>query len=116
MQTSSRLDSTLNARLAIDVQAVGDLRARVSRDPQGAAREVAGQFEKLFLDMMMKTMREATPKYDSLDSNAVGTFRSMYDQQLTQSLSSGKGLGLADVIYQQIQKLSQGTPNPIPPP
>jgi flagellar protein FlgJ len=99
-------DAALNARLAIDTQAVGDLRARAVRDPKGAAKEVAHQFEKMFLDMVMKSMREASPKFDELDSSNVDTFRSMYDQQLSQSLTSGKGLGLADIISKQIERLS----------
>jgi flagellar protein FlgJ len=104
--TSATNDAALNAHLAIDTQAVGDLRARAARDPKGAAKEVAHQFEKMFLDMVMKSMREATPKFDELDSSNVDTFRSMYDQQLSQSLTSGKGLGLADMISKQIDRLS----------
>ncbi|QNM98470.1 flagellar assembly peptidoglycan hydrolase FlgJ [Chitinimonas koreensis] len=104
--TTTAADASLNSRLAIDAQAVGDLRAKVARDPKGAAREVAGQFEKMFLDMVMKSMREATPKFDELESDTVGTFRSMYDQQLSQNLTSGRGLGLADVIAGQIERMS----------
>ncbi|HEY9102715.1 flagellar assembly peptidoglycan hydrolase FlgJ [Chitinimonas sp.] len=107
MQTSSATsNASLNARLAIDAQAVGDLRSRAARDPKGAAREVAGQFEKMFLDMVMKSMREATPKFDELESNSVGMFRSMYDQQLSQTITSGKGLGLADVIAAQVERMN----------
>ncbi|WP_269531977.1 flagellar assembly peptidoglycan hydrolase FlgJ [Chitinimonas sp. BJYL2] len=104
LSTASQ-NAALNARLAIDAQAVGDLRARVAKDPKGAAREVAGQFEKMFLDMVMKSMREASPKFDELESNSVGMFRSMYDQQLSQTMTSGKGLGLADVIAAQIERM-----------
>lgn len=99
-------DATLNARLAIDAQAVGDLRSRAARDPKGAAREVAGQFEKMFLDMVLKSMREATPKFDELESESAGMFRGMYDQQLTQTMTSGHGLGLADVISAQVERMS----------
>lgn len=107
MQTSSATsNASLNARLAIDAQAVGDLRSRAARDPKGAAKEVAGQFEKMFLDMVMKSMRDATPKFDELESSTVGMFRSMYDQQLSQTITSGKGLGLADVIAAQVERMN----------
>ncbi|WP_374354845.1 flagellar assembly peptidoglycan hydrolase FlgJ [Chitinimonas sp.] len=114
MQTSSA-DSALNARLAIDAQAVGDLRAKAAKDPQGAAREVAQQFEKMFLDMVMKAMREATPKFDELQSNSLETFQSMYDQQLSQTLSGGKGLGMADMVARQIARLSDPQALPMQP-
>lgn len=107
MQASqSTADAALNAHLAIDAQAVGSLRARAVKDPKGAAHEVAQQFEKMFLDMVMKSMREATPKFDDLDSSTVNTFRSMYDEQLSQNLTSGKGLGLADMVARQIARMS----------
>ncbi|GAB3265814.1 flagellar assembly peptidoglycan hydrolase FlgJ [Chitinimonas naiadis] len=114
MQTSTANNASLNARLAIDAQAVGDLRAKAARDPKGAAREVAGQFEKMFLDMVMKSMREATPKFDELESDQVGMFRSMYDQQLSQTLTSGKGLGLADVIAAQVERMNNPTSLQVP--
>lgn len=99
-------NASLNARLAIDAQAVGDLRSRLAKDPKGAAREVAGQFEKMFLDMALKSMREATPKFDELENDTTSMFRGMYDQQLSQTLTSGKGLGLADVIAAQVERMS----------
>lgn len=99
-------ESMMNSRLAIDAQAVGGLRAKAAKDPAGTTREVARQFEKMFLDMVLKSMRDATPKFDGLESDTVGTFRSMYDQQLTQTLTSGKGIGLADIIAKQISRMS----------
>ncbi|MBV8656695.1 MAG: flagellar assembly peptidoglycan hydrolase FlgJ [Burkholderiales bacterium] len=102
--TSSSTDAVLNQSLAIDAQAVGKLRGQLAKDPKAAATQVAKQFEKMFLDMVMKSMRDASPKFDELDSNTVGTFRSMYDEQLSQTLTSGKGLGLADVIAAQIAR------------
>jgi len=106
--TANPTDASLNAKLAIDAQAVGDLRARLAKDPKGAAREVAGQFEKMFLDMVMKSMRDATPKFDELESSTVGMFQSMYDQQLSQNMTSGagRGLGLADLIAAQIERMN----------
>lgn len=110
MQASSQTrDATLNSHLAIDAQAVGSLRARAAKDPKGTSREVAQQFEKMFLDMVMKSMREASPKFSDLDhGKAMETFQSMYDEQLSQNLTGGKGkgLGLADMIAHQIARQS----------
>lgn len=97
-------DNTLSRRLAMDSQSVGELKGKLGKDPVGAAKEVAKQFESLFLNMVMKSMREATPKYDSNESDTVGMFRGMYDQQLSQNLSAGNGIGLAAIIEQQVAR------------
>ena len=102
--TSSSTDAILNNSLAIDSQAVGNLRGKLKQDPKGTATAVARQFEKMFLDMVMKSMRDASPKFDELDTHTVDTFRSMYDEQLSQTLTSGKGLGLATMIAAQIER------------
>lgn len=99
----------LSQRLAIDSQGVGDLRARMAKDPSGTAKEVAQQFEALFLNMVMKSMREATPKFDEMNSDTANMFRGMYDQQLSQNLTSGPGLGLATMIEQQISRKADPT-------
>ncbi|MFC4157757.1 flagellar assembly peptidoglycan hydrolase FlgJ [Chitinimonas lacunae] len=104
---TSLSDSRLTSKFALDSQSVGDLRAKLGRDPQGATREVAEQFEALFVDMMMKAMREATPKFDELESESVGFFRGMYDQQLSQTFAGGRGLGFADLIERQINQFNE---------
>lgn len=98
--------STLNRSLAIDSKSVGDLKSNMGKDPAGTAKAVAKQFESLFLNMVMKSMREATPKFDDTESETVNTFRGMYDQQLTQNLTSGSGIGLADMVEKQMARMN----------
>ena len=77
---------------------------------------VAEQFESFFMSMMMKSMRQASESLQDKDSpfsSEHGKFyQSMFDQQLSTDLSSlsssgRKGLGLADLMVQQMQ-LTQG--------
>lgn len=98
--------ATLNRSLAIDSKSVGELKSSMGKDPAGTAKAVAKQFESLFLNMVMKSMREATPKFDDTESETVNTFRGMYDQQLTQNLTSGKGIGLADMVEKQMARMN----------
>lgn len=93
----------LSGQLAIDAQAVDQLRTRVRRDPQEGLKQTARQFEALFLNMMMKSMRDATPKEGLFDSDQSRFYTQMLDQQLVQNLSE-KGIGLADMIVQQLSK------------
>lgn len=95
-------------RLALDAATTQDLRAQLRKDPEGGLQAAAQQFEAMFLQMVLKSMRDATPQDGLLDSDASRFYTSMLDQQLAQNMSSGKGLGLARLIEQQLGR-NQGT-------
>ena len=80
-----------------------DPRTAAGRDDPAALREVAGQFEALFLQTMLKTMREASigdPLFGDNEEHKM--FQGMMDQQLSLEMSSGKGIGLADMLVRQL--------------
>lgn len=97
------VSADLSSRFALDAQSVGQLRQQVKADPVAGARAAAQQFEALFLNMMLKSMREATPKEGLFDDSNTQLYTSMLDSQLAQSLSKGKGIGLADMLIRQMQ-------------
>jgi flagellar protein FlgJ len=103
---SSPLDTqagtTLNG-LAADSRSLDQLRRAATADPAKAVKQVATQFEALFMQMVLKSMREATPKSGMLDSNEQQTYTSMLDEQLAQKIAAG-GTGLADVIARQLSR------------
>lgn len=90
-------------RFALDVQAVDSLRRTARSSPDAAARAVANQFEALFMGMLLKSMREATPAGGLFDGAGTAMYRSLLDQQLAQHLS-GRGLRLADALYAQMRR------------
>ena len=73
-----------------------------------ALKQVAKQFESLFLNMMLKSMRQANATFEegSLFSGGDSEFyRDMHDQQLALNISEKSGgAGLADVLYRQLQR------------
>ncbi|MDJ0813883.1 MAG: rod-binding protein [Woeseiaceae bacterium] len=79
------------------------LRAGAERNDPAVLREVAGQFEALFIEMVFNNMREA-----SLGDPLIGNseqhemYRGMLDQQLALEMSSGRGIGLADMLVRQL--------------
>ena len=79
------------------------LRAGAESNDPAVLREVAGQFEALFIETMLKNMREASLG-DSLlgDSNQRDMYEGMLDQQLALEMASGKGIGLADMLVRQL--------------
>ncbi len=102
-------DSKLLSSAAWDTQSLNDLKAKAGKDPAGNIRPVARQVEGMFVQMMLKSMREALPKDGIFSSDSTRLYTSMYDQQIAQQMTSGKGLGLADVIVKQMAA-AQGVP------
>jgi flagellar protein FlgJ len=86
---------------ALDLGQLQSLRTAVRADDSTALKKSAQQFEALFTQMMLKSMRDALPGDSSLGEQG-DFYQGMYDQQLSLTLSSGKGLGLADMLVQQL--------------
>ena len=98
--------STASAKSYADFGALGELRGKAQRNDKGALRESAEQFEALFIQMMLKSMREASDvmKSDMLHSNAMETFQGMYDKELSMSMAKRNALGFADVVVKQLSQ------------
>jgi flagellar protein FlgJ len=61
----------------------------------------------MFINMMMKSMRDATPQDGMMDSQETKTFTTMLDQQMSQKLAK-RGIGLADVLVRQLSTEKSG--------
>lgn len=94
-------DMQAMAGAAWDSHALDQLKREVSSDPKGKALQVAKQVEGMFVQMMMKSMREALPKGGMLDNDQTRLYSSMWDQQIAQQIGN-RGLGLADTIVKQM--------------
>ncbi|HEY7772379.1 MAG TPA: flagellar assembly peptidoglycan hydrolase FlgJ [Marinagarivorans sp.] len=71
-----------------------------------ALRKVAKQFESMFVGMLFKGMRQANAVFEEGNmghSNAEKMYRDMYDQQMSMNISSGRGMGIADMVYRQLK-------------
>ncbi|MFJ7883216.1 flagellar assembly peptidoglycan hydrolase FlgJ [Pseudomonas sp. NPDC096917] len=88
------------------------------RESDGNMRKVAQEFESLFLNEMLKSMRSATEtlgKDNPLNTPAAKQYQEMYDQQLSVTLSrQGGGIGLADVLMRQMSKNKSAVPGETP--
>ncbi|MDR6886924.1 MULTISPECIES: flagellar assembly peptidoglycan hydrolase FlgJ [Variovorax] len=93
----------LDQRLALDVQSVDALRYTVRNSPDEGLKQVSRQFEALFMNMVLKSMREATPSSGLLENRDEKVYLSMLDQQLAQNLS-GRGVGLAEAMLAQLSR------------
>ena len=86
-----------------DIGYLGSLRAAAASVPNRAINEVASQFEALFVQQMMKSMRDAVPKSDLMNSDHLDTYQDMADQQLAVNLSQQGGIGIARMLVEQMQ-------------
>ena len=92
----------LSQHLAIDARGLNKLQRSARDSSPESIKAVAAQFEALFLNMMLKSMRDAGGGEGGLfDNEQSRMYTSMLDQQLTQSMSS-RGIGLADVLIRQL--------------
>jgi flagellar protein FlgJ len=92
-------DSYLDPNSLNSIKAMGR-----DKDPQ-ALKEVAKKFEAMFVQQMLKTMREANEAFGEgnyFDSQTTRFHRDMLDQQMVLNLTSGSGIGLADHFYKQM--------------
>lgn len=102
----------LSNRLAADVRSTNDLRAKFRQDPQAGLKEAAQQFESMFLQMVLKSMRDATPQDGPFNSDETRFYTAMLDQQMAQKMASGNGLGFARLIEQQLGRHLAQPPMP----
>ncbi|WP_432719767.1 flagellar assembly peptidoglycan hydrolase FlgJ [Jeongeupia wiesaeckerbachi] len=88
---------------AADVRGVDALRQTAKTSPKAAAHAVAQQFESLLMQQLVKSMRDASPHYDELQSSSTDLYRGLYDQQMALTLAKRGGVGLAGSIERQIE-------------
>ncbi|HRE15503.1 MAG TPA: flagellar assembly peptidoglycan hydrolase FlgJ [Rhodocyclaceae bacterium] len=94
----------LNNRLAADIRSTQELRARFKDDPKAGLKQAAQEFESMFMQMVLKSMRDATPQDGPFNSDETRFYTSMLDQQMAQKMASGQGMGFARMIEQQLGK------------
>ncbi|MCB5187993.1 flagellar assembly peptidoglycan hydrolase FlgJ [Methylobacillus caricis] len=99
------------SKIAADANSLNTLKQAAHQNSPESIKAAATQFEALFVNMMLKSMRDATPKESMFDSEQSRTFTTMLDQQLSQKIAN-RGIGLADMLARQLQGgISDGTGN-----
>jgi flagellar protein FlgJ len=96
-----------SAQVFNDLNGLQGIRTLGKQDKAAALMEVSKQFESLFVNMMMKSMRDANAVFEEdslLGSPETDFYKQMYDDQMALELTRGQGLGLAAVIYRQLQQ------------
>jgi len=90
-----------------DLNSLQSLKYKSKTDKEGALDAAAQHFESIFVSMMIKGMRDANKVFSEgnmLQSSETEFYQQMFDSQLAVSLSTSKGIGLAEVIKRQLSK------------
>lgn len=101
---------TADASTYTDFKGIADLKRQAQAQDPKALREAARQFESLFTRMMLKSMREASFGDKLLGSDQQNFYRDMYDDQFAVEMAKGRGLGLADMLVQQLTRAGLAPP------
>ena len=102
-----------NAPLAADTHSIDALKASAAKDPKAAIKEAAKQFEALFMQQLMKSMRDATMSSGMLDNAGSQMGTEMLDTQFATKMTGLPG-GLSEVIARQLERQMSGAAPAIP--
>ena len=91
-------------KFVLDIKSAQDLRLKMKQDPQAGIKEAAKQFEGMFMQMVMKSMRDATPQDGLFNSDATRFYQTVLDQQMAQQLGASGQLGFAKQIEAQLAR------------
>lgn len=87
-----------------DQSALANIKRQAKSNDPAALKAAAQQFEALFLQMVLKSMRDATPKEGLFDSDQSRLYESLLDQQMSQVMAAKGGTGLAKIIESQLSR------------
>lgn len=99
----------ISGQFALDANALTALKRDARDNPRASLRAAAQQFESVFLDMVLKAMREASPQEGLFESGQTKTYQAMLDQQLAQTLAKRGATGLAAMLEKQLGANLPGT-------
>jgi len=101
--------TTAQASIYTEFQGLQELRGQAQKHSPEALEKAAKQFEAMFMQMMLKSMREASSGSGLFDNDQSRMYREMYDKQVALSMSDGEqGIGLSDMLVRQLQGLVPG--------
>ncbi|MCW8883770.1 MAG: flagellar assembly peptidoglycan hydrolase FlgJ [Motiliproteus sp.] len=99
----------LSFRSYADLQGLDSLKLKSKNNDPEALQAVAKQFESLFLNMLLKNMRQANESFGKgsyFDSNQTRFYQNMLDQQMSLTLSENNSIGLSEVLVRQLSPKS----------
>jgi flagellar protein FlgJ len=107
LSIGSPLGTGTSQGLATDARSIDALKASAARDPKAAIKDTAKQFEALFMQELLKSMRQATMSSGMLENSGTQMGTEMLDTQLSTKMTGLPG-GLGEAIARQLEKQMGG--------
>ncbi len=97
---------TQNSKTASEQKAFEDLlKDAVEKKDDEKLKKACQEFEGYYLQQLFKEMRKTVPEGTLLEkSQGREIFEDMLYEEHAKNISSGKGMGLADMLYKQLSK------------
>jgi len=110
---SNSIDNNSTAKSYLDFSGLGELRGQAQQNQDKALKESAQQFEGLFIQMMMKSMRDAsaTMKDEENQSSGMDTFENMFDKEISVQMAKRSAMGVADFMAKAVKQQIATTPS-----
>ena len=110
---SNSIDNNSTAKSYLDFSGLGELRGQAQQNQDKALKESAQQFEGLFIQMMMKSMRDAsaTMKDEENQSSGMETFENMFDKEISVQMAKRGAMGVADFMAKAVKQQIATTPS-----
>lgn len=106
------IDNTINSSGYHDLSELHQLHQTSKTDANDLEnlKKVSSQFEAIFVQMLLKSMRDANSAMGKglLNSKEMDLYQSMFDQQISLSMAESKGIGLAEVMVRQLATKNPG--------
>ena len=68
-------------------------------------KELSQQFESVLINQLLTVMRSTISKSGLLDSFSSDTYQSLLDQEISNKIAEGQGIGLSDMLFKELAQL-----------
>jgi flagellar protein FlgJ len=100
-------DISQTTRGYLDFSGLGQLRGKAAANEETALRESAQQFEAMFIQMMLKSMRDTVEKSELMGSDAQDLYQDLMDREISVQLAQRNSIGLADMLQREVRRQSE---------
>jgi len=76
-------------------------------DSEKDVEKVSRDFESIFLNKLLASMRKTVPKSGLLESFASDMFQSMMDEEMAKEMAKDKGMGMGEMIYNDLNQINR---------
>jgi flagellar protein FlgJ len=100
-------DISQTARGYLDFSGLGQLRGKAAANDEAALRESAQQFEAMFIQMTLKSMRDTVERNDLTGSDAQDLYQDLMDREISLQLARRNSFGVADMLQREVRRQSE---------